>query len=363
MTCSSYQVLYNESLLSIIYKFSGEVTILNINPHINKIKKNILIIHLDRIKSFQYYEDEGYRVFINSLVKDTKTQLNIHLEFKCLRNKNFNVYDNGLKNLKNLNYLDLTNNEHISDANALYTCRFLILRKCRSISNVNSLGSLHYLDLSYCGLVTNISMLGNLDTLILIGCLGIEDFSLLGRVRHLNLSNTKINNTNDLGNVNILILNDCKNLDDISSLMMNKQLKEVAIIGNKNISDVSSLCNVPTVRIGGIPKLIDISALKQINKLVIMDCDLITDITSLSKIPKLKLINLVNLLDISSLGDHDELLIYKCGHNLEQAQFRQVTHLSKVRNWLVIGIEMVRHDTNIINFLRGKVKDFEVLNI
>jgi hypothetical protein len=207
-------------------------------------------------------------------------------------------------------------------------------------------------------------MLGNLNTLILKGCIGIKDFSIFStfKVNHLNLSNTLISNTNYIRNVKQLILNNCDQLVDISSLKNNKELKEVSIIGNKHIDDVSPLCNVPTVRIGAICNLVDISALEKVTKLVISDCNMITDVSKLAKISNLTLINLMSLADISNLGDHDKLCIIKCGHMLEQSQFRQVTHLSKVRNCLLIGEEMLTYvHKNIILFLKSNVNDFEVI--
>ena len=137
----------------------------------------------------------------------------------------------------------------------------------------------------------------------------------------------------------------------------------MSFIGNKDITDVSSLCNVPTVRIGHICNLVDISSLEKVTKLVICDCDMITDVSKLAKIPNLTLMNLINLVDISNLGDHDKLCIIKCGHILEQSQFRQVTHLSKVRYCLLIGEEMLTYiHKNIILFLKSKVNVFEVIN-
>jgi len=357
------QVLYDKSLLSVIYEWTGELSILDINKHINSyIKKHLLFISLNRSASFfKYYKDANYRTYIKNLLHDTKRQLKINLKWEYINT--FNANDDGLINLQNLNFLDLSRNDCIENVNVLHTCYSLKLYFCQNISNVSALGNLHYLDISFCHKVTDVSMLKNLNTLILKGCIGIKDFSIFStfKVSHLNLSNTLISNTNDIQNVKQLILNNCDHLIDISSLKKNKELKEVSIIGNKHINDVSSLCNVPTVRIGHICNLVDISTLEKVTKLVISDCNMITDVSKLAKIPNLTLIDLMSLVDISNLGDHDKLCIIKCGHMLEQSQFRQVTHLSKVRNCLLIGEEMFRYDKNIILFLKSKVNDFEVI--
>ena len=357
------QVLYDKSLLSVIYEWTGELSILDINKHINRnIKKYLLFISLNRSASYlKYYKDKVYRTYINNLLHDTKRQLKINLEWQYLNE--FNAKDDGLINLQNLNFLNISRNDLIENVNVLSTCYSLKLFFCQNVSNVSALGYLHYLDISFCHLVTDVSMLGNLNTLILKGCIGIKDFSIFSsfKVNHLNLSNTLISNTNDIRNVKTLVINDCDHLFDISSLKKNKELKEVSIIINKHINDVSSLCNVPTVRIGRICNLVDISALEKVTKLVISDCNKITDVSKLSKVPNLTLMDLINLVDISNLGDHDKLCIIKCGHILEQSQFRQVTHLSKVRNCLLIGEEMVRYDKDVILFLKSKVNDFEVI--
>ena len=356
------QVLYNNSLLSLIYKWTGEVTILDINKHINSsIKKYILFISLGRVRSYEYYYDESYRQYIKNLLHNIKRQLQINLEFNYF--KNVNAKDDGLINLQSLNFLDLSSNGYIENVNVLNNCHSLKLFNCQNISNVSALGNLHYLDISFCRLVSDVSMLGNLNTLKLKDCTGIKNFSvfLTFKVCYLNLSNTLISDTNDLRKVKKLILNNCDYLADISSLKTNKELEEVSIVGNKHISDISSLSNVPTVRIGGMPKIVDVCSLEKVQKLVISDCNMISDVSKLAKIPNLTLIDLINLEDISSLGDHDKLCICKCGNYSEQSQFRQITHLSKVRNCLLIGKEMVRYDKNVILFLKSKVRDFELI--
>lgn len=361
MSLSITQVLYDDNLLSLIYKLTGEVTILDINSQINKSKKRILIIYLNRLKSFLYYNDEFYRIIINNLVEDTKKQLSIYLHFHH-GNSYSNVSDDFLINLQNLRFLDLRDNKHISNINVLYTCHSLKLYNCRNVSNVNSLGNLHYLDLSFCHLVTDVSMLANLNTLILQGCLGIQDFSNLGKISKLNLSHTNIINTTGLGNVQNIILNNCDNLVDISTLKTNKK---VTIIYNKNISDVSSLRGVDTVKIGNILKLVDVSMLKTIKKLTIFECNKITDISTLNKVPYLVLSNLYNVLDICSLGDHDTLKISNCGNNyfnLKETKMGRLNNLSRVRTRLVIGKEMLRDNKGIVELLNRKVKYFEVIN-
>ena len=106
------QVLYDENLLSLIYKLTGEVTILDVNKQINTCKKRILIINLDRIKSFQYYNDGVYRNIINNLVENTRKQLSIYLDFYyCPPNTKMNVSNNGLINLQNFRF-ELHRNQH-----------------------------------------------------------------------------------------------------------------------------------------------------------------------------------------------------------------------------------------------------------
>jgi len=360
MSLTITQVLYDDNLLSLIYKLTGEVTILDINSQINKSKKRILIIKLNRLKSFQYYDNEDYRIIINNLVEDTKKQLSVYLYFHH-KNLHVNVLDELLITLQNLRLLDLRDNKHISNVNVLYTCHSLKLYNCRNVSNVNSLGNLHYLDLSFCHLVTDVSMLANLKTLILKGCLGIQDFSHLGKVSKLNLSHTNIINTTGLGNVQEIILNNCDNLVDISTLKRNKK---VTIIYNKNISDVSSLRGVDTVKIGNILMLVDVSMLKTVKKLIIFECNKITDISTLNKVPYLVLSNLYNVPDICCLGDHDTLKISNCGNNyfnLKGTKMGNLNNLSRVRT-LVIGKEMLRDNKGIFEFLDRKVKYFEVIN-
>ena len=115
------QVLYNNSLLSVIYEYTGELTILDINMHINSnIKKYILFISLDRFRSYKYYNDEVYRKYINNLLHETKRQLKINLEFYSFNKvDNINAKDDGLINLQNLNFLDLSRNDYIENVNVL----------------------------------------------------------------------------------------------------------------------------------------------------------------------------------------------------------------------------------------------------
>ena len=337
--------LYDQSILRNIYLLTGDKNILDINTHINKfLKKYIIVLNLDRLKSFEYYNNVLFRNKINSLIINRHLQLTLNLKyFSAVEN----VSDIGLENLNNLYSLDLYGT-FVSNVNCLKNCHILKLTHCEYIKDISMLVNIHSLDLSWCHMVTDVSMLGKVRHLKLIGCRNIQDFSKLGSVYDLDISLTNISDLKPLQTVQKLILHFCQNITDIISL---DKVKILSIGYNNNISDVSHLRNVDYLRLFKLGQVKDISQLKNVSKLFIYGCELINDVSALRNVKFLSIGNLPNLKDITALGNHETLIIHGCF----QLSNHRIRHLVTVRQRLDLGSEFMLNED--LDYLRRSVKN------
>lgn len=308
------EILHIQEICQLIYLYSNNHSLLDINRDIHDHKRKIINIELKCFNSVRYAKKKKYRKYINSLVDNTKLQLSLTLrwsynpELKNVTNKELNY-------LNNIKVINFRRNFYIKDVNKLNMCTYLNLEQCENVSDVSELGNLFYLDLTHTK-VADVSKLGNVNFLNLRGCDEITDFSMLENVHYLDLSSTKVSDISHFKNVHTLILNNCLYITDISNL--SKSVKVFRMYGNENIVNVSSLKDVTILYLIKMPNVVDISMLGNVKALSLSDCNGITDVSQLGKVSILYISNLRNLqnnlenmLALNSLT-HDTLTVTDC---------------------------------------------------
>lgn len=95
-----------------------------------------------------------------------------------------------IRGLTNINYLTLGYcvNISIGPSNLYINTLYLSDSDCITDTNTHNLANINNLDISYSNKLTNVSALGNVDTLLLRGCKKIGDVSMLGNVHNLDIS-------------------------------------------------------------------------------------------------------------------------------------------------------------------------------
>jgi hypothetical protein len=103
----------------------------------------------------------------------------------------------------------------------------------------------------------------------------ITDVSPLNNVHTLKIIGCyNITDVSALNNVHTLDLSECKNITNVNVL---RNVHTLILTGCENITDVSELGNVHTLNLTGCDKITDFSALKNIYDLDLKFCDTITD--------------------------------------------------------------------------------------
>ena len=321
------KVLHTQVLLSYIYTFIGEDSILFINSHIYKIlKKSVLIINLSRSQSQKYLLSKHFRVKIRSLVKYTSKQLNL-----------------------DISYSDDFQGSY-QQSRVVKKCLSLNLKNCLSLTNVSKFTDLESLNLTYCPKINDVSMLGKIRNLNLTGCTGINDFSKLGSVHCLNLSSTFINDTRGLEKVHTLILNNCGHLKILSSVHSNINLR---LDNNRHISSVGQLKNVKCLILRSLP-LIEVNELCNVSFLSISRCLTLTEIKGLNNVKLLSLHALPSLDRINISSNHEMLLVKDEDNNCSVKYIfkNDTVIMERGRSW---SIEKLK-------YLKDKMRIFKVLN-
>ena len=130
---------------------------------------------------------------------------NIKFEIVYLRNNDFQIDNDDLKNIKNIHSFYLNYNELDLDLSILKNINTLTLTNYHYLSNVSPLSNIYKLDLSHCIYLEDVSPLGNIYSLCLHDCRNVEDISKLINNYELNICCcNKIRDISSLKNVNTL---------------------------------------------------------------------------------------------------------------------------------------------------------------
>jgi hypothetical protein len=152
--------------------------------------------------------------------------------------------------------------------------------------NYHLLTNLQYLQLSYCDSISDVSCFHNIPILDLQGCSKIIDVTSLGRVTKLNLSHCKnISVVSALGNVHTLDLSYCDKVRDLSEL---KWVHSLIFQGFKG-HDLSGLETIIILDISDSRDVSEISMLQSVEDLKISGCSKISNLNSLQKLKALEL--------------------------------------------------------------------------
>ncbi len=118
----------------------------------------------------------------------------------------------------------------------------------------------------------NITGLQHIHTLNLKNCKGIQDFSSLahGTIYTLNLSETNITDVSFLGYVHTLKLNCCMNLENVSALGTVYDLDLSVCI---KVSNISKLGKIHKLDLSGCKKIRDVSVLGSVHTLNLSCCE------------------------------------------------------------------------------------------
>ena len=254
----------------------------------------------------QYYL--GYYNFLNSynllkLNSNSKISLNIskNEQLECLPklinlkklicmfqpyliNKDsesaFSSVNTSINSLTQLEYLDISFNENITDLGGLYrsnltNLKTLICRECKNLTDysINQLTQLEYLDISNCNQITDLgglyrSNLINLKTLICHNCKNLTNEGLESafssengsinsspQLRQIDISgNEQITHLPKLTKLETLICEVCPNLSDASFNQLTN-LQYLKISDNEKITDLSNLTNLRTLHCEDCPHI------------------------------------------------------------------------------------------------------------
>jgi len=136
-----------------------------------------------------------------------------------------------------------------------------------------------------------------------------QDINIKGTKTHtLLFENIKHINFINIGNVKNVKIYECENIENIHILGNLHSLE----LSRCNITDVSVLDNIKTLRINNCNNITDVSNLGKIHNLTITCCNGITDVSSLGNVYKLDLSYCYNITDVSALGNVHTLSLRGC---------------------------------------------------
>jgi hypothetical protein len=244
-------------------------------------KKSTVYLSLNNHFSKEFVLNKAFRIRVLSVCFDKHRQLAVNLHAtSTINSKHLSVLDG-------LHFVDLSNNQQITDVNMLENVMILDLTGCSSVRDVSRLGKVkkllfsrcyelkslkglenvnevnlsgcHFIsdvtplssatkvNLSHCVSIADVSALKNVEDLVISHCNRVQDVNKLGSVKKLDASYCdKLYELNGsaLKGCSSLNFNYCKNLKVISNakdLLRSGKVKEISLIGCKAINDLSSL--------------------------------------------------------------------------------------------------------------------------
>jgi hypothetical protein len=108
-----------------------------------------------------------------------------------------------------------------------------------------------------------------------------------------------------------LNLRNCSNITDVSGL---SGVHTLRLSRCSKITDVSALGGVHTLHLSGCSKITDVSALGGVHTLHLSDCSIIMDVSALGGVHTLDLSRCSNIMDVSALGGVHFLKLSHCSN-------------------------------------------------
>jgi hypothetical protein len=280
--------IINNDILTNIHEYCNNISaLLDTCIQFKEYKKCIeFTIKLNRKNSYKYYSNEQFYNYINSL-HDGKPDIYIDLRnnetitdqgiIRIAQNKKIhtmnlhgcmNITNNGLKYLGFLHTLDIGHIQHISEYGIrhLGNVHTLILSYCKSITDncIRHLGNVHTLNLYCCHNITNegLKYLVNVHILNISWIKNITTLCTLEKLHTLNLGYTNITDESVFhlaknGNLHTLDLSCCDITDNSVKYLGN--LHKLNLWCCKNITDdgVKHLGNLHTLNLHCCNKITD----------------------------------------------------------------------------------------------------------
>ena len=224
--------------------------------------------------------------------------------------------------LGDVEYLNLSGLDTISDVSLFSKVRSLNLSGCINVTNVEALSKVHTLNLSGCNQVSDVSALGNAHYLNLSFVRGkishgivnsrnfISDVSALGRVHTLNLSDCiNITDVSALGGVHTLNLSGCFGISEVNML---GRVHTLNLSRCNMVSDVSKLGNVYDLNLSECFRISDVSMLGGVHYLNLEDCCEVTTLKGLEGVCQIR-INMCNSIpDVENLDLPNVMYVHDC---------------------------------------------------
>ena len=157
--------------------------------------------------------------------------------------------------------------------------------------------------------VRDVSSLGEVEDLNIRGCRNISDISCLTRVNSLRISLSCITRGSEV------LENDGYNL---TAEFLNKlKASSITVAYNNSFSDTSLLVGRPrtTVAISDCPFVVDISSLSKVNSVLLHTMSGITNVSALAKCLVVYMSKCENVIDVSSLRNLSQLKWWKWVNN------------------------------------------------
>ena len=269
----------------------------------------------------------------------------------------------GLKNLKNLQQLNLTDCESLTSVDALKdleNLQWLDLSDCESLNSVDALKdlkNLQRLDLSRCYNLTSIDGLKdlkNLKWLDLSRCYNltsIDGLKDLMNLPGLNLAScvrlTSIDGLKDLKNLQQLELTDCESLTSVDALKDLKNLQRLDLSRCYNLTSIDGLKdlkNLQRLDLIDCESLTSVDALKDLKNLQWLDLSGCYNLTSIDGLKDLKNLTWLDLTGCKSLTSVDAL------KDLKNLQWLKLTGCLQLPADSIVEIHKELARTSILQF-------------
>jgi hypothetical protein len=219
MLITSFPDYLMESFMKPFLSHNEWHLVMNTTKKFASKKKSTIYLSLNNHFSKEFCLNKTFRIRVLSILFDKHRQLAVNLHAtSTINSKHLSVLDG-------LHFVDLSNNQQITDVNMLENVMNLDLTGCSSVHDVSRLGKVQKLLFSRCYELKSLKGLENAKEVNLSGCHFISDVSPLTSAMKVNLSHcVNIADVSALKNVEELVISHCNRVQDVNKLSSVKKL-------------------------------------------------------------------------------------------------------------------------------------------